>query len=135
MLSALTAGAEMYQAFITTPGADQAFGSVLRDIVSAGNRGTVLYHCTAGKDRTGWMTAVLLTILGVDRSTVDYDYLLSNYYRGAGDGDALNGVVLAGLNASFDQVNQIYGSFGNYVHRGLGLSDTDIAALKAKMLA
>ncbi len=38
----------------------------------------LLYHCAAGKDRTGIMTALLLTLLGVDRQTVIADYRLSN---------------------------------------------------------
>ncbi|MEU6581462.1 tyrosine-protein phosphatase [Nocardia sp. NPDC046763] len=33
------------------------------------------------------------------------------------------------------QATRTYGSFGDYVRDGLGLSDTDIAALKAKMLS
>jgi protein-tyrosine phosphatase len=38
----------------------------------------LLYHCAAGKDRTGIMTALLLTLLGVDRETVIEDYQLSD---------------------------------------------------------
>ena len=38
-----------------------------------------LYHCAAGKDRTGIMTALLLTLLGVDRQTVIEDYQLSEF--------------------------------------------------------
>ncbi|NED82509.1 tyrosine-protein phosphatase, partial [Streptomyces sp. SID11233] len=49
----------------------------------------VLYHCTAGKDRTGWATAALLTALGVPRETVTDDYLASNTYRAAGNAAAL----------------------------------------------
>lgn len=37
----------------------------------------LLYHCAAGKDRTGITTALLLTLLGVDRETVIADYALS----------------------------------------------------------
>jgi protein-tyrosine phosphatase len=37
-----------------------------------------MYHCAAGKDRTGIMTALLLTMLGVDRDTVMADYALSD---------------------------------------------------------
>ncbi|MFF2551327.1 tyrosine-protein phosphatase [Nocardia sp. NPDC058058] len=133
MMSTLMAGTDLYRAFITAPGANEGFADVLRDI--ANNPGAVLFHCTAGKDRTGWTSAVLLTILGVDRDTVTYDYLLSNYYRGASDTDALNGVNAAALNSAFDQANQSYGSFDNYVRDGLKLSDSDIAALKAKLLA
>jgi protein-tyrosine phosphatase len=38
----------------------------------------LLYHCAAGKDRTGIMSALLLTLLGVNRDTVLTDYMLSN---------------------------------------------------------
>ncbi|MFI6866664.1 tyrosine-protein phosphatase [Nocardia sp. NPDC050406] len=133
LASTLSAGTDLYRAFITAPGANDGFANVLRDI--AYTDGAVLFHCTAGKDRTGWTNAVLLTILGVDRDTVTYDYLLSNYYRGASEGDMLNGVTASALDSAFDQVNQSYGSFDDYVHEGLKLTDADIAALKAKLLA
>ncbi|WP_227981064.1 tyrosine-protein phosphatase [Nocardia spumae] len=133
MASTLSAGSDLYRAFITAPGASDAFAGVLRDIVDAD--GSVLFHCSAGKDRTGWTAAVLLTILGVDRDTVNYDFLLSNYYRNASEGDALNGVILSALDSAFDQVDQSYGSFDNYVRDGLKLSDNDIAALRAKLLS
>ncbi|MCU1642538.1 MAG: Protein-tyrosine-phosphatase [Nocardia sp.] len=129
--SALVAGTDLYRAFITAPGASEGFSNVLRDI--AYGDGAVLFHCSAGKDRTGWASAVLLTILGVDHDTVQYDFLLSNYYRGAKDGDLQNGVTASLLDAAFDQVNQSYGSFDNYVHAGLKLTDADISAMKAKL--
>lgn len=133
LASTLSAGTDLYRAFITAPGANEGFANVLRDI--AHNPGGVLFHCTAGKDRTGWTSAVLLTILGVDKETVYYDYLLSNYYRGAKDGDMLNGVTASALDSAFDQVTKSYGSFDGYVRDGLKLTDADIAALKAKLLA
>ncbi|MFE5285397.1 tyrosine-protein phosphatase [Nocardia sp. NPDC056611] len=133
MASTLSAGTDLYRAFITAPGANEGFANVLRDI--AYNPGGVLFHCTAGKDRTGWTSAVLLTLLGVDKDTVYYDYLLSNYYRGAKDGDMLNGVTASALDSAFDQATKSYGSFDGYVRDGLKLTDADIAALKAKLLA
>ncbi|NIE63703.1 tyrosine-protein phosphatase [Burkholderia sp. Ax-1719] len=39
---------------------------------------TLLYHCTAGKDRTGFATVLLLSALGVDRATIVTNYLESN---------------------------------------------------------
>ena len=42
----------------------------------------LLYHCTAGKDRTGFATFLLLSALGVDRSIIIKDYLLTNQYIG-----------------------------------------------------
>ena len=40
-----------------------------------------LVHCTAGKDRTGFASAVVLKALGVPHDTIVEDYLLSNYFR------------------------------------------------------
>ncbi|MET9486674.1 tyrosine-protein phosphatase [Nocardia sp. NPDC006630] len=131
-LSTGSGGGALYQAFITAPGANAGFAAVLRDIET--NPGAVLYHCTAGKDRTGWTSAVLLTILGVDHDTVVYDFMLSNYYRGAQSGDTLNGVTASELETAFSQANTTYGSFANYVSTGLALTATDIATLKAKLL-
>ncbi|WP_067664582.1 tyrosine-protein phosphatase [Nocardia miyunensis] len=133
LVSSLSAGPDMYRAFITAPGASEAFAAVLHDIARTSD-GAVLYHCSEGKDRTGWTSAVLLTALGVDRETVDYDYLLSNYYRDARDGDMANGVAQSELDAAFDQVDESYGNFDNYLHQGLQLSNADISALKTKLL-
>lgn len=41
----------------------------------------ILIHCSAGKDRTGVIAALILLTLGVDREIVMEDYLNSNYYR------------------------------------------------------
>ncbi|MEU6185203.1 tyrosine-protein phosphatase [Nocardia sp. NPDC047038] len=128
----LTGGDGLYRAFITAPGANEAFASVLRDLIGAD--GAVLFHCTAGKDRTGWTAAVLLTLLGVDRATVTEDYLLSNRFRNASENDPLNGVQGSWLDAAFDQVDRTYGSFDAYVRDGLGLTGDDIAALRDRLL-
>lgn len=40
-----------------------------------------LFHCTAGKDRTGVASMLILLALGADLDTVKEDYMLSNYYR------------------------------------------------------
>lgn len=41
-----------------------------------------VFHCTAGKDRTGVAAALLLLALGVSRDTVEHDFLLTNvHYR------------------------------------------------------
>lgn len=132
-ITSFTDPASAYPAFITAPGANHAFAATLRDIIST--NGAVLYHCTSGKDRTGWTSAVLLTILGVDRATVNQDFLLSDARLGAPAGDTFRGVTLNELDAAFNTVQAQYGSFDNYVHRGLGLTDADTAALKAKLLA
>lgn len=44
----------------------------------AETEGGVVFHCSAGKDRTGLMAAMLLEVLGVDAETIEADYLLTN---------------------------------------------------------
>jgi protein-tyrosine phosphatase len=47
--------------------------SAIREIASAGDRAVVV-HCTAGKDRTGIVTALTLLAIGVERDDVVADY-------------------------------------------------------------
>ncbi len=54
------------------------FGNFLKELES-GKR--IVFHCTAGKDRTGYATALFLSALGVDRETIMEDYLSSNDYN------------------------------------------------------
>ncbi|MDR3476274.1 MAG: tyrosine-protein phosphatase [Devosia sp.] len=52
----------------------------IRDVLSAiaeAPEGAVLFHCTAGKDRTGIIAALLLALGGVDRETIGADYALT----------------------------------------------------------
>jgi protein-tyrosine phosphatase len=41
----------------------------------------IVFHCTGGKDRTGYMSAMILSALDVDRDVIMREYLMSNYYR------------------------------------------------------
>ena len=56
------------------------FGQLLTGLVDPQNRPAV-FHCHAGKDRTGVVAAVLLRLLGVDRDVVLDDYELTARYR------------------------------------------------------
>jgi protein-tyrosine phosphatase len=57
-------------------GRREAFRDVLHHIADAGD-GIVMFHCTAGKDRTGMIAALLLGAAGVDRDTIAADYALT----------------------------------------------------------
>lgn len=46
------------------------------------SKGSVLWHCSEGKDRCGLLSAVLLLALGVERGTIMEDYLLTNRVNG-----------------------------------------------------
>ena len=123
-----------------------AFRSVIQQILT--RDGAVLYHCTAGKDRTGTFSAMLLTMLGVPRDVVMQDYLLSNQFvatparieaavaRGASRESvtALLGVDRTYLELTFHTIEKDFGSFDEYRRKGLGVSDADLAILRAKLL-
>jgi len=40
----------------------------------------LVFHCSGGKDRTGYMSAMILSAVGVDRKTIMNEYLMSNFY-------------------------------------------------------
>ncbi|MFJ4716843.1 tyrosine-protein phosphatase [Streptomyces sp. NPDC088785] len=116
-----------YPFMVNFVGADHAFKDLLTAI--DGTAGATVFHCSAGKDRTGWGTAVLLTLLGVPRATVEADFLASNAYTG--DPDA---VELSWLRAAFAEADHIYGSFDAYLHQGLGLDDATVQRLRNRLL-
>jgi protein-tyrosine phosphatase len=134
----------IYRDFVRLPSAQKAYRSLFERLADPDALPTV-FHCTAGKDRTGWAQAVFLTILGVPRSTIVQDYELTNEYL---RGDALKSVRQsmaqttptrlladpAALDAAFDQVMQDYGSFDNYLSQGLHLSEATLAAIRRNFL-
>ncbi len=65
-----------YVDILTDHGAD--YGRAIRQVFAGG---PTLFHCTAGKDRTGIMAMLLLSIAGVDREAILDDFDLSNRYR------------------------------------------------------
>ncbi|MBW8481742.1 tyrosine-protein phosphatase [Actinomadura parmotrematis] len=137
-----------YRGFIHDPASRARFAATLRRI--AAGKGPVLYHCTAGKDRTGTMTAILLTLLGVDRATVYRDFLRSNAELAAGNAATEAKLRAVGidpaflvpfltvrrsyLDAAFDQIRRDYGSFDAFAARGLGVDAATRAALRNRLL-
>ncbi|OLE29666.1 MAG: hypothetical protein AUG44_03300 [Actinobacteria bacterium 13_1_20CM_3_71_11] len=139
----------IYRWFVEAPAARTAFGTALRRIAAAS--GPLLYHCSAGKDRTGWLTAVLLGALGADRATIVDDYVLTNEVAGPAMAhtmellNARRGVprellwpVLAAepayLDEAFGAVEERYGGLDGYLRDGLGLDDDELAALRRRLL-
>uniref|UniRef100_A0A0W0GAQ7 Tyrosine specific protein phosphatases domain-containing protein n=1 Tax=Moniliophthora roreri TaxID=221103 RepID=A0A0W0GAQ7_MONRR len=56
------------------------FGQILRHVRDRPNEGC-LFHCTAGKDRTGLIAAIILKLAGVDNQQIAEDYALSRVGR------------------------------------------------------
>jgi protein-tyrosine phosphatase len=102
--------------------------------VAAAEHLPLLFHCAAGKDRTGFAAALVLETLGVPRETILEDYALTNDYlhRNLLDkypdlkSPELFHTMMAAnpdyLLASYAAVEDTFGSFEAYLERGLGLS-------------
>lgn len=120
----------------------------------------MLYHCTAGKDRTGVASLLILTALGVPEEAILQDYLLSNQYldseklMGSNKDDdekasrmkaffkslppdaiqALAGVRESYLRAVISHMNQQYGGVLGYIQQELGVSEQDLGTLRQRYL-
>lgn len=130
-----------------TPGYRQFYRELL-----ASDGKPVLFHCAAGKDRTGFAAATLLKILGVPSDVIMQDYLLTNTYllntykwnlllasvlKGRKFAEGIRGFMRADeryLSAAFSAIEKEYASFETYVRDGLGLTDADIEHLKRMYL-
>jgi protein-tyrosine phosphatase len=105
----------------------------------------LLFHCSAGKDRTGFGAAILLTALGVGREAVREDYLATNrLWRGdtvlaAALPAAVAKVMLRVhpelLDAAFDAIDAAHGSLDAYLELCLGLGPARLEALRDRLLA
>lgn len=132
---------DLYRSFA---GADApAFAAFFRHLLQAD--GPVVFHCTAGKDRTGFAAALLLLALGVPRDLVMQDYLLSNqtYRRPAPPPDsplppeamAVVWTVQASfLDAALQAVDNTHGGVGPFVAGPLGLGNDGLARLAERYL-
>jgi len=69
-----------------------SYRSALEQLANPDNL-PLLYHCAAGKDRTGIMTALVLLLLGVDRATVVMDYMLSELIYDTLSMEAMEGLI------------------------------------------
>ena len=112
----------------------------------------LLYHCTSGKDRTGFATLLLLNTLGVDSALVFDDYLMSNYYRYDSNGRRLRLANLgslvtrvdpevirplmlvdpAYLRAAVDTIEAAYGSIERFTEEVYGITPAVRDVLRAR---
>ncbi|MCY1277731.1 Tyrosine-protein phosphatase [compost metagenome] len=101
-----------------------------------GGKLPLLFHCAAGKDRTGFIAALILSALGVPRETIYFDYMLTTerwhgvrseastrrYLTPICDGEpsdevirTLCGVHPAYLDAAFEVIDELFGSRHRYL--------------------
>ena len=127
------------------------FRQFLQEVLAAGGE-PVLWHCSAGKDRAGYASAILLRLLGVPEEVILEDYALSKQYsidsrrnelrmlrlfKGEEAADKLAvimGVEKPWLEAGLSEIDRQWGSWDNYVRDGLGLTEADIVQLRDTLL-
>ncbi|WP_282691736.1 tyrosine-protein phosphatase [Streptomyces sp. CC208A] len=142
---------EVYRSFVTDAANRAAFGQTLRELAEPGS-GPVLYHCTSGKDRTGWTSWLLLQLVGVPEYFATEDYLASNTFRAAYDARVREGLKQSGLmqnpelivplqevrreylDAALAEVRAGYGSLYRHVTAGLGVDPRTLAGLRERLV-
>ena len=128
---------KIYQGLIVLPSANKSYRSLFLALSTSATSPNV-FHCTNGKDRTGWAAASLLTLLGVPKDKVYEDYLKSNDYLlpfhqkaidefVAKGGDAAIPIAIFGvkhsyLDAAFNEMHRRYGTIERYFSEGLNIN-------------
>ncbi len=131
---------DTYRGFVHQHG--PTFGRFLRHWLQEPT--PTVFHCTAGKDRTGFAAALLLSVLGVPREAILQDYLLSNtlYRRDptvvahgpAHVVDVLWRVQPAFLQAAWDCMDHEYGGPAQYLNTQAGIAATTQEQLRDALL-
>ncbi len=140
---------DVYRSFFSADSLAK-FGQTIKDLAATDK--ATLVHCTAGKDRTGWLTYVTLRAVGVPESLARKDYLLSNQYRAASDAALREQLKQAGvmenpdlliplqevrdayLDIALQTMEQKYGDFGKFLTNGLGLNPMTIVKLRKNLV-
>ena len=123
------------------------------NIIANQTEGSVFWHCSQGKDRTGLGAAFLLAALGASRETIMEDFALSNIYysdlvediserilaRGGGQQElavvqAFIGVNTNYFNDALDLITKKYGSIHQYTREALLLTPKDSMKLRKRYL-
>ena len=142
----------MYVDMLSSRYAHQQYHNFLKEVIDC-KEGAVLWHCSAGKDRTGLAALFLLTILNVDENTILEDYVLTNEYvedlvdhrmqefkeRGCPeeymkDVQTIDGVNLDYFKTGLNYIKENYGSVMDYIHNQLNISEEDCEILRNRYL-
>ena len=143
---------QMYPNLTNDPECRKQFKQFFRLIMDTAN-GAILYHCTQGKDRTGFASALILAALGADRDTIVADFDATNRVYEEDVRQCCQNVLLIGgkeneiatvksfLGANTDNfikalesIDREFGSMEAYLKGPIGLTDQDILTLRERYL-
>ncbi len=139
-----------YEGFVTSKSALSGYRSFV-DLLLNDPDDAILWHCTAGKDRAGFASVIVLEMLGADKDTIMNNYLMTNdligpdidnmvkwFFGMTGKGDekteqALRNMFEARreyLEAAYAKVEELYGDFDTFLKEGLGLTESDTQKMR-----
>jgi protein-tyrosine phosphatase len=140
---------KIYIDLVSLPSARNGYSEMFTEIADPDNL-PALFHCTTGKDRTGWAAAAVSMLLGVDDKEVMADYLASNHfiipeyqslidkYTSMGVDQeillSILGVRREYLETSLQEMRDQYGSIEGYFSRGLDIGAAGQQALRERFL-
>ena len=142
----------VYKMIILNDTANEGYRNFI-DILLKQKDGATIFHCFAGKDRTGIGAAIILTILGVNKEDIIEDYLKTNILRKDANDKLLEEKRKQGaseqeleyfnlfmsvkadyLETAFAVAENTYGSFLDYIINGIGVSEKEIKVLQEMYL-
>lgn len=140
---------EIYYHLMTEDTAHEGYRKLIQHLITEKD-GSLLFHCFAGKDRTGVAAAIVLKLLGVNDQDIVQDYLKTNEERKAANAllieearqQGVEGEALLALNDvmtvkrdylkyAYDTMLDKFGSFSAYIQNGLGIHPHEVEALQA----
>lgn len=118
------------------------------DQLLAQEEGSLMFHCTAGKDRTGIGSALILSALGVSKEYIIADYQATDVYWASSrermkemmikqgiPEDRLKSMLAANpayLQKTFEVIEKQYGSMASYLEKEMELTPDKLATLRKK---
>jgi protein-tyrosine phosphatase len=137
-----------YREFATSASSRAGYGAFVKSCAASAS-GATLFHCTAGKDRTGFAAAIILKLLGVPAESIFADYLKTREFQDQIHYIYVKKAIERGisseqvelmrtvfdlresyLQAAFNAAYAAFGNFENYVREGLGIYNEEIESLK-----
>ncbi|GAY73608.1 tyrosine-protein phosphatase [Lentilactobacillus kosonis] len=143
-----------YRKFVTDPHAINAFREFFYAVAEFGQQDNgILFHCSAGKDRTGICTYLLLSILGVNQTDIKLNYLESNdasekriQWRldeakkmklGRDFVKSISDLIVVNddyLEQATSIINEVYGGLSEFIFNEVGLDNSVIIKIRNNFL-
>lgn len=143
---------EMYEMLVFGERAKKLIPEIFKEFLSDKDS-CVLWHCSAGKDRVGIVTMLLLLALGIERETIIEDYLATARFSASKIFfsktfsplvikeprlrkclSVLMGVKRQYIDTVFERIDRDFDNVEDFFEKQYGISGRDISKLRAKYL-